>query len=39
MWSSSSCGERGLLLVAVCGLLSAVASLAAEHGLQARELQ
>ena len=29
----SSCGERGLLLVAVCGLLIAVASLAVEHGL------
>ena len=30
---SSSCGERGLLLVVVCGLLIAVASLVAEHGL------
>ena len=29
----SSCGERGLLFVAVSGLLIAVASLAAEHGL------
>ena len=29
----SSCGERGLLFVAVCGLLIAVASLVAEHGL------
>ena len=29
----SSCGERGLLFVAVHGLLIAVASLAAEHGL------
>ena len=29
----SSCGERGLLSVVVCGLLIAVASLAAEHGL------
>ena len=29
----SSCGERGLLLVAVCGLLTAVVSLVAEHGL------
>ena len=28
-----SCGERGLLLVAVRGLLIAVASLVAEHGL------
>ena len=32
----SSCGERGLLFVAVRG---AVASLVAEHGLQARGLQ
>ena len=29
----SSCGERGLLFVAVCGLLIAVASLVAEHWL------
>ena len=29
----SSCGERGLLFVVVCGLLIAVASLIAEHGL------
>ena len=29
----SNCGERGLLFVAVCGLLIAVASLVAEHGL------
>ena len=29
----SSCGEQGLLFVAVCGLLIAVASLVAEHGL------
>ena len=29
----SSCGERGLLFVAVLGLLIAVASLVAEHGL------
>ena len=29
----SSCGERGLLLVAMCGLLIAVASLVLEHGL------
>ena len=28
-----SCGERGLLFVAVCGLLTAVASLVVEHGL------
>ena len=29
----SGCSEQGLLFVAVCGLLIAVASLAAEHGL------
>ena len=29
----SSCGERGLLFVAVHGLLMVVASLVAEHGL------
>ena len=29
----SSCGESGLLLVAACGLLIAVASLAVEHRL------
>ena len=29
----SSCGERGLLFVAVRGLLIAVASFVAEHGL------
>ena len=29
----SSCGKRGLLFVAVCRLLIAVASLVAEHGL------
>ena len=28
-----SCSERGLLFVAVCGLLIVVASLVAEHGL------
>ena len=33
MQAFSSCGERGLLFVAVRGLLIAVASLAAEHGL------
>ena len=32
-WAFSSCGEWGLLFVAVRGLLIAVASLAAEHGL------
>ena len=35
----SSCGERGLLFIAVRGLLIAVASLVAEHGLQACGLQ
>ena len=29
----SSCGERGLVFVAVCRFLIAVASLVAEHGL------
>ena len=29
----SSCGEQGLLFGAVCGLLTAMASLIAEHGL------
>ena len=32
-WASSSCSEWGLLLIAVRGLLIAVASLVAEHGL------
>ena len=32
-WAFSSCRERGLLFVAVRGLLMAVASLVAEHGL------
>ena len=35
----SSCRERGLLFVAVRGLLTAVASLVAEHGLEAHRLQ
>ena len=35
----SSCGERGLLFVAVRRLLIAVASLVVEHGPQARGLQ
>ena len=38
MQAFSSCGERGLLFVAVRGLLIAVASLVAEHGLQVRGL-
>ena len=29
----SSCGEQGLLFIAVCRLLIAVASLVGEHGL------
>ena len=33
-WAFSSCGEWGLLFVAVRGLLIAVASLVTEHGLQ-----
>ena len=32
-WAFSTCGERGLLFVAVYGLLIAVASLVGEHGL------
>ena len=38
-WAFSSCGKRGLLFFAVHGLLTAVASLVAEHGLQAHGLQ
>ena len=38
-WAFSSCGERGLLFVAVRGLLIAVASLVAEHRLQVRRPQ
>ena len=32
-WAFSSCVERGLLVVAVRGLLIVVASLVVEHGL------
>ena len=32
-WTFSSCGEWGLLFVAVRGLLTAVASLVVVHGL------
>ena len=39
VWAFSSCGEQGLLFVAVRGLLIAVASLVADHGLQAHRLQ
>ena len=35
----SSCGEWGLLFVEMCGLLIAVASLVAKHGLEVRGLQ
>ena len=35
----SSCSEQRLLFIAVCGLLTAVASLVAEHGLQVHGLQ
>ena len=38
-WAFSSCGERGLLFIAVCRLLIAVASLVAEHRLYACRLQ
>ena len=33
MWAFSSCDERELLFIVVRGLLIAVASLVAEHGL------
>ena len=33
VWAFSSCGERGLLFIAVRGLLIVVVSLVAEHGL------
>ena len=33
VWAFSSCGERGLLFLAVRGLLIEVASLVVEHGL------
>ena len=32
-WAFSRCGEQGLLFVVVRGILIAVASLVAEHGL------
>ena len=38
-WAFSRCGERGLPFVAVLQLLTAVASLVVEHGLQACGLQ
>ena len=39
MQALPSCGERGPLFTVVCGLLVAVASLVAEHGLQVCGLQ
>ena len=39
VWAFSSCGEWGLLSVVVCRLLTEVASLVAEHRLQAHGLQ
>ena len=39
VWAFSSCGEWGLLFVAVRRHLITVASLVVEHGLQARRLQ
>ena len=39
VWAFSSCSEQGLLFVAVHGLLIVVASLVAEHRLQACGLQ
>ena len=38
-WAFSNCGERGLLFLAVCGLLIAVASLVEEHRLYVHRLQ
>ena len=38
-WAFPSCGEQGLLFVAVGGRLIAVASLVVEHGLWVRRLQ
>ena len=32
-WAFSSCGKQGLLFIVVHGLLIAVASVIAEHGL------
>ena len=34
VWAFSNCIEQGLLFAVVCGLLIAVASFVAEHGLQ-----
>ena len=38
-WAFSSCGEQGLLFIAVRGLLIAVASLVAEHWFQVHGVQ
>ena len=38
VWAFSSCGEWGLLFVVVHGILIAVASLVAEHGLYVHRL-
>ena len=38
-WAFSSCGQRGLLFIVVCGLLIVVAFLVAEHRLQTCKLQ
>ena len=32
-WAFSSCGEQGILFVVMCGILTAMSSLVAEHGL------
>ena len=37
VWASSSCSERGYSLVAVLGLLIAMASLVVMHGLSSYE--
>ena len=38
-WAFSSCSEQGLFFIVVCGLLSTVTFLVAQHGLQAHGLQ
>ena len=38
VWAFSSCGERGLLFIAVHGPLTIAASLVAEHRLQTHRL-
>ena len=38
-WAFSSCGERGLLFIAVHRFLIVVASLVVEHGRKVRRLQ